>query len=58
MWRRPMDTFDKIYVLDLPRNVEKTEVVPDGTKDESVLSIRQNVVICLIPKLPDEESAT
>ncbi len=40
-----MQTFDKIYVLDLHGNSLKRETCPDGSKDENVFDIRQGVAI-------------
>lgn len=42
-----METFDKIYVLDLHGNSKKKEVAPDGSKDENVFDIQQGVSIIL-----------
>ena len=38
-----MQTFDKIWVLDLHGNANKKEVTPDGTPDKNVFDIRQGV---------------
>ena len=38
-----METFDKIYILDLHGNSKKKEVSPDGGKDENVFDIQQGV---------------
>jgi len=35
-----LNTFDKIYVLDLHGNSKKKETAPDGGKDENVLDSR------------------
>ncbi len=45
-----MNTFDKIYVLDLNGNSKKKESAPDGSKDENIFDIMQGVAICLIVK--------
>jgi hypothetical protein len=45
-----MQTFDKIYLLDLHGNSLKREVCPDGSKDENVFDIRQGVAIALFIK--------
>jgi predicted helicase len=47
-----MQTFDKIYVLDLHGNAKKKEVAPDGSKDENVFDIQQGVAICMMVKSP------
>jgi predicted helicase len=43
-WRL-LNTFDKIYVIDLHGNAKKKEVAPDGSKDENVFDIQQGVSI-------------
>lgn len=45
-----MNTFDKIYVLDLHGNSQKKETAPDGGVDENVFDIRQGVAISLLVK--------
>lgn len=40
-----LDTFDKIYTLDLHGNAKKREMAPDGSKDENVFDIMQGVAI-------------
>ncbi len=45
-----MNSFDKIYVLDLHGNSLKKEKCPDGSKDENVFDIRQGVAIALFIK--------
>jgi predicted helicase len=45
-----LQTFDKIYILDLPGNARKKETAPDGSKDENVFDIRQGVSINLFIK--------
>ena len=47
MRKRLMETFDKIYILDLHGNAKKKEVAPDGGKDENVFDIMQGVSINL-----------
>lgn len=42
---RLMQTFDRIYILDLHGNANKKEKTPDGGKDENVFSIKQGVAI-------------
>ena len=42
-----LNTFDKIYVIDLHGNSVKKEVAPDGGKDENVFDIQQGVSINL-----------
>jgi len=45
-----LNTFDKIYVIDLHGNSKKKEVAPDGTKDVNVFDIQQGVSISLFVK--------
>lgn len=40
-----MQSFSKIYILDLHGNSKKKEVCPDGSKDENVFDIQQGVCI-------------
>lgn len=47
-----MNTFDKIYVLDLHGNTKKKERAPDGGKDENVFDIQQGVAVCIMVKGP------
>lgn len=42
-----LDTFDKIYVLDLHGNSKKKEVCPDGSPDKNVFDIMQGVAIII-----------
>jgi|ERR1035437_356897 hypothetical protein len=45
-----LDTFDKIYILDLHGNSKKKETAPDGSKDENVFDIQQGVSINIFVK--------
>ena len=45
-----LETFDKIYVLDLHGNSKKKEVCSDGSKDENVFDIMQGVSINIFVK--------
>lgn len=45
-----LESFDKIYILDLHGNSNKKEVTPEGNKDENVFDIRQGVSISLFIK--------
>ncbi len=45
-----LETFDKIYIIDLHGNSRKNEVCPDGSKDENVFDIQQGVSINLFIK--------
>lgn len=42
-----METFDRIYVLDLHGNSKKKEVAPDGSSDKNVFDIMQGVAILI-----------
>ena len=42
-----LNTFDKIYIIDLHGNAKKKEVCPDGSKDENVFDIMQGVAIII-----------
>ncbi len=42
-----MNTFDKIYILNLHGNVKKKEISPNGNKDENVFDIQQGVSISI-----------
>ena len=42
-----LNTFDKIYVLDLHGNSKKKEVCPDGSADKNVFDIMQGVAIII-----------
>ena len=45
-----MNTFDRIYVLDLHGNSLKQEVSPDGSPDKNVFDIQQGVAIIVAVK--------
>ncbi|MCQ2505840.1 MAG: DNA methyltransferase [Lachnospiraceae bacterium] len=45
-----MQSFTRIYVLDLHGNAKKKEICPDGSKDENVFDIQQGVCILLAVK--------
>jgi hypothetical protein len=45
-----LNTFDKIYVLDLHGNSKKKEVSPDGSPDKNVFDIQQGVAIIIAVK--------
>lgn len=45
-----MQTFDKIYVLDLHGNTKKKEMTPDGKPDNNVFDIQQGVAIIIAVK--------
>jgi predicted helicase len=45
-----LDTFDKIYIIDLHGSTKKNETSPDGSKDENVFDIQQGVSINIFVK--------
>ena len=45
-----MQTFNKIYIIDLHGNSNRKETCPDGSKDENVFDIQQGVCICIFVK--------
>ncbi|MDQ6967080.1 MAG: type ISP restriction/modification enzyme, partial [Mariprofundaceae bacterium] len=45
-----LESFDKIYILDLHGNSKKKETTPDGSKDENVFDIMQGVSINIFVK--------
>ena len=45
-----LQTFDKIYILDLHGNSNRKEKCPDGSKDENVFDIQQGVSINIFVK--------
>lgn len=45
-----LQTFDKIYIIDLHGNAKKKETTPDGNKDENVFDIQQGVSINIFIK--------
>lgn len=45
-----LNTYDKIYIIDLHGNNLKKEVAPDGSKDENVFDIQAGVSINLLIK--------
>ncbi len=50
-----MQTYNRIYVLDLHGNSKKKETTPDGGKDENVFDIEQGVCISLLVRQPGLE---
>ena len=45
-----LNTYDKIFTIDLHGNSKKTETAPDGGKDENVFDIMQGVSINILVK--------
>jgi len=50
MRKHLLQSFDKIYILDLHGNSKKKETTPDGRKDENVFDIMQGVSINIFVK--------
>jgi len=50
MRRHLLESFDKIYILDLHGNSKKKEVCPDGSPDQNVFDIMQGVSINIFVK--------
>lgn len=50
MRKHLLESFDKIYILDLHGNAKKKEVCPDGSPDQNVFDIMQGVSINLFVK--------
>lgn len=53
MRKHLLETFDKIYILDLHGNAKKKEVSPDGSPDQNVFDIMQGVSINIFIKHPE-----
>ncbi|HPG29229.1 MAG TPA: N-6 DNA methylase [bacterium] len=45
-----LNTFDKIYIIDLHGNTKKKEICPDGSLDQNVFDIQQGVSINIFVK--------
>ena len=50
MRRHLLESFDKIYILDLHGNAKKKEVCPDGSPDQNVFDIMQGVSVNIFIK--------
>jgi predicted helicase len=50
MRKHLLESFDKIYIIDLHGNAKKKEVCPDGSVDQNVFDIMQGVSINLFVK--------
>lgn len=55
MRKHLLESFDKIYILNLHGSAKKNEVAPDGSKDENVFDIQQGVSINLFIKTNKKE---
>ena len=51
-----MNSFDKIYILDLHGNSTKKELSPDGTQDDNVFDIMQGVSINIFIKTKNKKT--
>jgi predicted helicase len=52
-----LESFDKIYILDLHGNAKKKEVCPDGTTDQNVFDIMQGVSINIFVKTGEKRKS-
>jgi len=50
MRKHLLESFDKVYILDLHGSAKKNETAPDGSKDENVFDIQQGVSINIFVK--------
>jgi len=50
MRKHLLESFDKIYILDLHGNAKKKEVCPDGSPDQNVFDIMQGVSVNIFVK--------
>ncbi|PQJ81939.1 type ISP restriction/modification enzyme [Polaribacter glomeratus] len=50
MRKNILETFDKVYILDLHGNAKKKETAPDGSPDQNVFDIMQGVSINIFVK--------
>lgn len=50
-----LNSFDKIYILDLHGNAKRKEKCPDGSIDQNVFDIMQGVSINIFVKAPNKE---
>jgi len=56
MRKKLLESFDKIYILDLHGNSKKKEVSPDGSADQNVFDIMQGVSINIFIKTGRKKS--
>ena len=50
-----LESFDKIYILDLHGNAKKKEICPDGSPDQNVFDIMQGVSINIFVKTGEKK---
>ncbi len=55
MRKHLLESFDKIYILDLHGNSKKKEVCPDGSPDQNVFDIMQGVSINIFVKTGEKK---
>ena len=55
MRKKLLESFDKIYILNLHGDSKKNETSPNGNKDENVFDIRQGVSINIFVKTSDSK---
>ncbi len=55
MRKHLLESFDKIYILDLHGNAKKKEVCPDGSPDQNVFDIMQGVSINIFVKTGEKK---
>lgn len=56
MRKNLLETFDKVYILDLHGNAKKKEVCPDGSPDQNVFDIMQGVSINIFVKTGNKKA--
>ena len=52
-----LNSFEKIYIVDLHGNIKKKEKAPDGGKDDNVFDIQQGVCISIFVKTSKKKEA-
>jgi predicted helicase len=57
MRKHLLESFDKIYILDLHGNAKKKEVCPDGSADNNVFDIMQGVSINIFVKTGNKKKS-
>ena len=58
MRKHLLETFDKIYIVDLHGNARKRETTPDGSQDKNVFDIMQGVSINIFIKTATKKNGT
>jgi len=56
MRKNLLETFDKVYILDLHGNAKKKEICPDGSPDQNVFDIMQGVSINIFIKTGNKKA--